>query len=145
MTKFDAIKQMNIEDLAFFLSMVELGDLNSIPNIKNEDINYYINYLKEEDPNLIDILHELNKNRHDYKEVEDGMTIADLIRNMSDEELAQMMIDIAYENTPIEDGETYMRIPSPIGGYLVDGVIDLHDTDVVVDALQEEVEDGNDD
>lgn len=51
-----------------------------------------------------------------------GMTIADLIRNMSDEELAQMMIDIAYENTPIDDGETYMRIPSPIGGYLVDGI-----------------------
>jgi len=72
------------------------------------------------------------------------MTIADLIRNMSDEELAQMMIYIAYENTPIEDGETYMRIPSPIDGYLVDGVIDLHDTDVVVDALQEVVEDGND-
>lgn len=72
-----------------------------------------------------------------------GMTIADLIRNMSDEELAQMMIDIAYENAPIEDGETYMRIPSPIGCYLVDGIIDLHDTDVVVDALQEEVEDGN--
>lgn len=72
-----------------------------------------------------------------------GMTIADLIRNMSDEELAQMMIDIAYENTPIEDGETYMRIPSPIGSYLVDGVIDLHDIDVVVDALQEVVEDGN--
>ena len=72
MTKFDVIKQMNIEDLAFFLSMVELGDPNSIPNIKNEDINYYINYLKEEDPNLIDILHELNKSRHDYKEVEDG-------------------------------------------------------------------------
>lgn len=74
-----------------------------------------------------------------------GMTIADLIRNMSDEELAQMMIDIAYENAPIEDGETYMRIPSPIGGYLVDGIIDLHDTDVVVDALQEEVKNGNDD
>ena len=47
MTRFDAIKQMNIEDLAFFLSIVELGDINSIPNITKEDINYYINYLKE--------------------------------------------------------------------------------------------------
>lgn len=72
-------------------------------------------------------------------------TIASLVRSMSDEELAQMMIDIAYENAPIEDGESYMKIPSPIGGYLVDGLIDLHDTDVVVDALREEVEDGNDD
>lgn len=66
-------------------------------------------------------------------------TIASIIRSMSDEELAQMMIDIAYENTPIDGGDNYMRIPSPLGGYLIDGLIDLHDTDVVVDALQEEV------
>ena len=67
------------------------------------------------------------------------MTVADLIRKMSDEELAQMMLDIAYENAPFENGETYMRIPSPLGGYLVNGVIDFRDTDVVVDALQKEV------
>lgn len=74
MTRFDAIKQMNIEDLAFFLSIVELGDLNSIPNITNKDIDYYINYLKKEDNDndLIDSLHKLNRSRHDYKEVEDG-------------------------------------------------------------------------
>lgn len=71
MTRFDAIKQMNVEDLAFFLSIVELGDLNSIPNIANEDINYYINYLKEEDNILIDVLHELNESRRDYKEQKD--------------------------------------------------------------------------
>jgi hypothetical protein len=68
MTKFDAIKQMSIEDLAFFLSVIEWGDLNSIPNITNEDIDYYKNYLKEEDNDLINTLHELNKSRHDYKE-----------------------------------------------------------------------------
>lgn len=72
MTRFDAIKQMNIEDLAFFLSIVELGDLNSIWNIGNESINYYINYLKEEDDDFIDVLHKLNKSRHDYKEVDNG-------------------------------------------------------------------------
>ena len=72
MTRFDAIKQMNIEDLSFFLSIVELGDLNSIWNIGNESINYYINYLKEEDDDFIDVLHKLNKSRHDYKEVDDG-------------------------------------------------------------------------
>ncbi len=72
MTNFDVIKQMNIEDLAFFLSTIDLADPNSIPNITNEDINYFINYLKKDDDGLIDILHELNKSRHDYKEVEDG-------------------------------------------------------------------------
>ena len=75
MTRFDVIKQMNIEDLAFFLSIVELNDLNSISNITNKDISYYINYLKEEDSSdLINALHELNKSRNDYKEVEDGST-----------------------------------------------------------------------
>lgn len=68
MTRFDAIKQMNIEDLAFFLSILECDDLNSIPNITDEDIDYYKNYLKDEDNDLIDILHELNKSRRDYKE-----------------------------------------------------------------------------
>ena len=72
MTRFDAIKQMNIEDLAFFLSIIELGDLNSIPNVDNESINYYKNYLKEEDNDLIDTLHKSNKSRHDYKEVGNG-------------------------------------------------------------------------
>ena len=71
MTNFDVIKQMNIEELAFFLSIVELGDLNAIPNIDNESINYYINYLKEEDNDLIDTLHTSNKSRHDYKDIED--------------------------------------------------------------------------
>ena len=72
MTRFDAIKQMNIEDLAFFLSILECGDLNSIPNITDGDIDYYKNYLKDEDNDLIDILHELNKSRRDYKERKDG-------------------------------------------------------------------------
>jgi hypothetical protein len=75
MTRYDVIKQMNIEDLAFFLSIVEWGDLNSIPNITNEDIDYYKNYLKEEDNDLIGTLHDLNKSRHDYKETEDGNNV----------------------------------------------------------------------
>ena len=73
MTRFDVIKQMNIEDLAFFLSIVELNDLNSISNITNKDIDYYINYLKEEDSSdLIGALHELDRSRRDYKEIGDG-------------------------------------------------------------------------
>lgn len=74
-----------------------------------------------------------------------GMTIADLIRAMDDEELAQFLVDIAYDNIK-EHQCTYMNIPSPLGGYLVVGITELTgDTDLVVEALQEEVEDGNDD
>lgn len=69
MTRFNAIKQMSVEDLAFFLSIIELNDLNSISNITDKDICYYINYLKEEDSSdLTNALHELNKSRNDYKE-----------------------------------------------------------------------------
>ena len=75
MTRCDVVKQMNIEDLAFFLSIIGWGDLNSIPNITNEDIEYYKDYLKEEDNDLIGILHDLNKSRHDYKEIEDGTNV----------------------------------------------------------------------
>lgn len=52
-----------------------MGDLKSIPNITNEDIEYYKDYLKEEDNDLIGILHDLNKSRHDYKEIEDGTNV----------------------------------------------------------------------
>lgn len=64
------------------------------------------------------------------------MKIGDFIRKMTDEELAQFLLDIAYENRPIHSNEL-LKITSPFGGYLADGVLDLHDTDIVVDALQE--------
>lgn len=67
------------------------------------------------------------------------MTVREVIKNMSDEDFAQFLLDIAYENSPVHYHEP-LRIPSPFGGYLVDGVLDFRDTDVVVDALQEEVE-----
>lgn len=74
-----------------------------------------------------------------------GMTIADWIRAMDDEELAQFLVDIAYENLK-ETQDTYMNIPSPLGGYLVVGITELtDDTDLVVEALQEEVENENKD
>lgn len=66
------------------------------------------------------------------------MRIIDYIRYMPDEDLAQYLLDIAYENSPnmhLCDG---LDIPSPFGGYLVQGVIDSHDTDVLLDALIEE-------
>lgn len=65
------------------------------------------------------------------------MKIGDFIRKMTDEELAQFLLDIAYENSPNNSNEP-LKITSPFGGYLVDGVLDFQDTDVVVDALQEE-------
>lgn len=67
------------------------------------------------------------------------MKIGDFIRKMSDEELAQFLLDIAYENRPTYSNEP-LKITSPFGGYLVDGVPDLRDTGVVMDALQEEFE-----
>lgn len=73
-----------------------------------------------------------------------GMTIGDFIRKMSDGMLAQFLIDVAYENAILEKGEVHLIIPSPLGGYLVDGAVDFHDWDVVTEALQEEVDDGND-
>ena len=74
-----------------------------------------------------------------------GMTIADWIRAMDDEELAQFLVDIAYDNLK-ETQDKYMNIPSPFGGYLVVGITELtDDTDLVVEALQKEVENGNDD
>ena len=72
------------------------------------------------------------------------MMIIDYIRHMSDENLAQYLLDIAYENCPnihLCDG---LGIPSPFGGYLVQGVIDANDTDVVLEKLIEE-EPGEDD
>lgn len=70
--------------------------------------------------------------------------IVDYIRHMPDEVLAQFLLDIAYENCPnihLCDG---LNIPSPFGGYLVQGVIDVNDTDVVLEKLIEE-EPGEDD
>lgn len=67
------------------------------------------------------------------------MKIGDFIRKMTDEELAQFLLDIAYENRPTYSNEP-LKITSPFGGYLVDGVPDLRDTGVVMDALQEEFE-----
>lgn len=53
--------------------------------------------------------------------------------------LAQFLIDVAHENAaPLENGEVQLRIPSPLGGYLVNGTIDFHDWDVVTEALQED-------
>ena len=74
-----------------------------------------------------------------------GITIGDFIRKMSDGMLAQFLIDVAYENATLENGKAQLRMPSPFGGYLVDGAIDFHDWDVVTDALREEISDGNND
>lgn len=49
MTNLEAIRQMNIEELAFFLCATNIPDPNDIPNITNEDIQYYKEYLSKED------------------------------------------------------------------------------------------------
>ncbi len=74
-----------------------------------------------------------------------GKTEGDVIRNMSDGRLAQLLINIAYENAaPLENGDTPLKIPSPLGGYLTEGTIEFNDYDIITEALRKEVPDGYD-
>ena len=66
------------------------------------------------------------------------MTIGDKIRSMSDEELAEYLIDIAYDNVGDDLGNLYLTIPSPFGGYIAVGLIDSGDMDILVKALKED-------
>lgn len=59
MTNYEAIKQMSIEELAFFLCVVENNDLNSIPNINIEDVNYFLEYLNKDGNGLVEYVREL--------------------------------------------------------------------------------------
>ena len=67
------------------------------------------------------------------------MRIIDIIRHLPDEELAEYLLDIAFENSRTSDA---LRVPSPLGGYLTRELNYLSDQDVLLDALiQEEGED----
>ena len=57
MTNLEAIKQMNNEELAFFLSIVQWDDLNSIHMIYEKDFEYFKKYLNENGDGLIDAIH----------------------------------------------------------------------------------------
>lgn len=59
MTNYEAIKQMSIEELAFFLCVVENNDHNSILNINNEDVNYFLEYLNKDGNGLVEYVREL--------------------------------------------------------------------------------------
>lgn len=54
----------------------------------------------------------------------------DVIRSMSTEEIAEWILDILYENS----GKATYDIPSPLGGYMAQGMID---TDDINNALKE--------
>lgn len=49
MNNFDAIKQMNEEELAFFLAAAAVCDPNDILCITRENTSYYMEYLNKED------------------------------------------------------------------------------------------------
>ncbi len=67
------------------------------------------------------------------------MRIIDIIRHLPDEELAEYLMDIAFENSKTSDA---LRFPSPLGGYLTRELDYLQDSDTLLDALiQEEGED----
>ncbi len=65
------------------------------------------------------------------------MRIIDIIRHLPDEELAQYILDVAFENSPETGDEPVLRIPSPLGGYLTREIA-FHETDILLDALIEE-------
>ena len=62
------------------------------------------------------------------------MRIIDIIRHLPDEDLAEYLMDIAYENCEKSDE---LRFPSPLGGYLTREISFL-DKDVLLDALIQE-------
>ena len=59
MTNFEVIKQMNQEELAFFLAVVELNDPNAIPNIDVGDVDYFKEYLNKDGEGLLELTREL--------------------------------------------------------------------------------------
>ena len=54
MTNLEAMRQMSLEELAFFLSVTRWGDLNSIHMIPKEDIDYFTKYLNKDGSELIE-------------------------------------------------------------------------------------------
>ena len=54
MTNLEAIRQMSLEELAFFLSVTRWDDLNSIHMIPKEDIDYFTEYLNKDGSELIE-------------------------------------------------------------------------------------------
>ena len=54
MTNLEAIRQMDLKELAFFLSITRWDDLNSIYMIPKEDIDYFTEYLNKDGSELIE-------------------------------------------------------------------------------------------
>ena len=60
MTNLEAIKQMSVEELAFFLSVTRWDDLNSIHMIPKEDIDYFTEYLNKDGSELVESVKSLH-------------------------------------------------------------------------------------
>ncbi len=71
MTNLEAIRQMSLEELAFFLSVTRWDDLNSIHMIPKEDIDYFTEYLNKDGSKLIESVKSCMEDWKKYIESED--------------------------------------------------------------------------
>ena len=72
MTNLEAIRQMNLNELAFFLSVTRWDDLNSIHMIPKEDIDYFTEYLNKDGSKLIESVNFCMEDWKKYMESEDN-------------------------------------------------------------------------
>ena len=71
MTNLEAIRQMNLKELAYFLSVIKWDDLNSIHMIPKEDIDYFTEYLNKNGSKLIESVKSCMEDWKKYMESED--------------------------------------------------------------------------
>ena len=71
MTNLEAIRQMNLNELAFFLSVTRWDDLNSIHMIPKEDIDYFTEYLNKDGSGLVESVKYCMEDWKKYMESED--------------------------------------------------------------------------
>lgn len=75
MLNLEAIRQMNLKELAFFLSVIKWDDLNSIHMIPKEDIDYFTEYLNKDGEQLIESTQYLMKDWENCNRDEDANSV----------------------------------------------------------------------
>ena len=71
MTNLEAIRQMNLKELAFFLSVTRCDNPNSIHMIPKEDIDYITEYLNKDGSKLIESVRYCMEDWKKYREGEE--------------------------------------------------------------------------
>lgn len=72
MTNLEAIRQMNLEELAFFLCVTQWNEPNSIHMMPKEDIDYFTEYLNKDGSELIGSVKFCMEDWKKYMESEDN-------------------------------------------------------------------------